>query len=367
VLTTLERLRDVPVGVDTSQVLTASIALPQGAYPDAAAMRGFWSRALERLAKIPGVDAVSFADSRPPRDVEQQNDINLEDHPTPQGEIQPMSPWVGVTTGLFKTVGLTLQEGRLLDDRDFQPNAPDVVVVDRAWAARFFQNEAVLGRRFHSGGCNTCDWTTVVGVVGTVKYLGLDAPDQGTVYWPLRDGDRNRYVLLRSTQPQALKEPLRQAFRELDPSLALTAIATVDQLVTDSLAKPRYLGVLVATFGATALALSLVGIYGILTYFVQQHRRDIGIRLALGGDPFRVGRRVVGDGLAIVMIGVAFGLGMTFLMTRIISSALFGVSSTDPLTLVLVPGFLIMAALTACLIPAWRAAGVDPAEVLRES
>lgn len=367
VLTTLERLREVPVGMDTSKVLTASIALPQGAYPDAAVMRAFWSRALERLAAIPGVEAVAFADGRPPRELEQENDVNLEDHPTPRGENQPTSPWVGATPDFFKTVGLTLQEGRLLDDRDFQPNAPDVVVVDRAWAARFFPNETVLGRRFHSGGCSTCDWTSVVGVVGTVKYLGLDAPDQGTVYWPLRDRDRNRYVLLRSTRPATLTEPLRQAFRELDPSLALAGIATVDQLVTDSLAEPRYLSVLVATFGATALALALVGIYGVLMYFVQQHRRDIGIRLALGGDPFHVGRHVVGQGLVIVLIGVALGLGTTFLTTRIISRSLFGVSATDPWTLVTVPGFLVVAALTACLIPAWRAAGVDPAEVLRES
>jgi putative ABC transport system permease protein len=268
---------------------------------------------------------------------------------------------------LFKTVGLSLQEGRLLDDHDYQPNAPDVVVVDRAWATRFFPNETVLGRRFHSGGCNTCNWTTVVGVVGTVKYLGLDAPDQGTVYWPLRDVDRNRYVLLRSSNPAILIEPLRQAFRELDPSLALSGIATVDQLVTDSLAEPRYLSVLVATFGATALVLSLVGIYGVLAYFVQQHRRDIGIRLALGGDPFHVGRRVVSQGLVIVMAGVAFGLLTTFLTTRIMSSVLFGVSSTDPLTLIAVPTVLVLAGLTACLVPAWRAARVDPAEVLRES
>jgi putative ABC transport system permease protein len=268
---------------------------------------------------------------------------------------------------VFTTVGLKLQEGRLLEDRDFQPDSPDVVVVDRAWASRFFPNQTVLGRRFHSGGCGTCEWTTIVGVVGTVKYLGLDAPDQGTVYWPLRDGDRNRYVLLRSTRPAALMEPLRQVFRELDPSLALTEMATVDQLVTDSLAEPRYLSVLVATFGATALALALVGIYGVLTYFVQQHRRDIGIRLALGGDPFHVGRRIVGQGLAIVAIGVALGLATTLLTARIIAGSLFGVSSTDPLTLVTVPGFLIVSALTACLIPAWRAAGVDPAEVLRES
>ena len=367
VLTTLERLREVPVGVDTTQVLTASIALPAGAYPDAPAMAGFWNRALERLRTIPGVESVAFADGRPPSEVEQQNDIDLEDHPTPASEVQPTSPWVGATTEFFKTVGLTLQDGRLLDDRDFLPDTPNVVVVDRAWAARFFPNETVVGRRFHSGGCNTCDWTTVVGVVGTVKYLGLDAPDQGTVYWPLRDGDRNRYVLLRSTQAATLIEPLRQAFRELDPNLALSGIATVDQLVSDSLAKPKYLSVLVATFGVAALALSLVGIYGVMTYFVQQHHRDIGIRLALGGDPFQIGRRVVNEGLTIVLSGVAVGLGATFLTTQIVSSVLFGVSPTDLTTMVMVPTLLVAAALIACVAPARRAATVDPVEVLRET
>jgi putative ABC transport system permease protein len=367
VLTSLTRLRDVPVGVDASQVLTASIALPQGAYPDAASRRAFWTRALERLGRIPGADAVSFADGRPPLDLDQENDINLEDHPTPPGQMQPTSPWVGATPDFFKTVGLTLQEGRLLDARDFEANAPNVVVVDRAWAARFFPNETVLGRRFHSGGCNTCDWTAVVGVVGTVKYLGLDAPDQGTVYWPLNERERYRYLLLRSTRPAALIEPLREAFRELDPSLALSAVATVDELVSDSLAKPRYLSVLAATFGATALALSLVGIYGVMTYFVQQHRRDIAIRLALGGDPFQIGRRVVSQGLTIVLIGVALGLGATFLMTGIMSSVLFGVSATDSTTIAAVPALLVLAALMACVAPARRAAAVDPAEILRET
>jgi putative ABC transport system permease protein len=264
-------------------------------------------------------------------------------------------------------VGLALQEGRLLEARDFEPGTPNVVVVDRAWAARFFPNESVLGRRLHSGGCNTCNWTTVVGVVGTVKYLGLDAPDQGTVYWTLRDVDRERYVLLRSTHPDALIEPMRQAFRELDPGLALTGIATVDQLVTDSLAKPRYLSVLVATFGAAALALSLVGIYGVMTYFVQQHRRDIGIRLALGGDPFHVGRSVVLQGLAVVAAGVLVGIGTTFLTTTVVSSVLFGVTTTDPATMIAVPALLVTAAFLACVMPARRAAQVDPAEVLKET
>jgi putative ABC transport system permease protein len=207
----------------------------------------------------------------------------------------------------------------------------------------------------------------VVGVVGTVKYLGVDAPDQGTVYWPIRDRDRDRFILIRSDRPSALAAPLHQAMRELDPTLALSGVATVDDLVTNSLATPRYLSVLVATFGAAALVLSLVGIYGVMTYFVQQHRRDIGIRLALGGDPSQVGRFVMGQGLSVVASGVLLGLGTTFFMSKIISSVLFGVSARDPATMVIVPGVLMVAALIACGVPARRAARVDPAEVLRES
>jgi putative ABC transport system permease protein len=367
VLATLDHLREVPVGVEASKILTASVSLPQGPYPDAAAQRAFWDRTLERLRRLPGVQSVSFADSRPPSDINQENDINLEDHPTPPGKIRPASPWVGVTPEFFRTVGLSLQEGRLLDVSDFADNAAEVVVVDRAWADRFFPGQRVLGRRFHSGGCDACPWTSVVGVVGTVKYLGLDAPDQGTVYWPLNERERSRYIMIRSDRPSALTAPLQQAMRELDPNLALSGVATVDDLVTSSLSTPRYLSVLVGTFAAAALLLSLVGIYGVMTYFVQQRRRDIGIRLALGGDPSQVGRLVIGQGLAVVAVGVVLGLGTSVFTSQIISSVLFGVSATDPSTMVMVPGVLIVAAIIACALPARRAARVDPAEVLRES
>ena len=155
--------------------------------------------------------------------------------------------------------------------------------------------------------------------------------------------------------------------RELDPNLALSDVATVDDLVTTSLATPRYLSVLVATFATAALLLSLVGIYGVMSYFVQQQRRDIGIRLALGGDPSHVGRRVIAQGLIVVAIGVLLGLGTTFFTSTVIASVLFGVSATDPATLIAVPGMLLASAFLACAMPARRAARVDPAEVLRES
>src|SRR5262249_7707971 len=220
VLTSLDRLRDVPVGVDTSKILTASVSLPQGSYPNGAAQETFWNRVVERVGALPGVEAVALADSRPPSDVGQENNFDLEDHPATGGKNQPVSGWVGVTPDYFKTVGLTLQEGRLLQPSDFVDNAVNVVVVDRAWANRFFPNDRVLGRRFHQGGCTTCDWTTVVGVIaGTVKYLGLETRDGGTVYWASGTRDRDRYILLRSDRPSALAVPLRQTIRELDPNL----------------------------------------------------------------------------------------------------------------------------------------------------
>jgi ABC-type antimicrobial peptide transport system permease subunit len=200
-----------------------------------------------------------------------------------------------------------------------------------------------------------------------VKYLGLDAPDQGTVYWPIPDGVRNRFVLIRSERPSMLAQPLRQRVRELDPNLAVTGVMTVDELVTDSLATPRYLSVLVGTFGAAALALSIVGIYGVMTHFVQRHRRDIGIRLALGGDPARVRRLVIGQGLAVVAIGVAAGVGAAFFTGKIVGSVLFDVSPTDPLTLTMVPCVLVAAAALACALPARRASTISPAEILKES
>ena len=139
---------------------------------------------MERLAAVPGVEAAALADSRPPNESGQRNNFDLEDRPTPAGQNQPICPWVGASPEFFSTVGLRLERGRLLDDRSLQDN---VVVVDRAWATRFFPGEEVLGRRFRSGGCTDCPWTTVVGVVGNVKWTGLEATEDGTVYFPFVD------------------------------------------------------------------------------------------------------------------------------------------------------------------------------------
>ena len=364
VLTSLDRLNHVPIGVDIDRILTASVSLSGPRYSRDADRAAFWKQALESLAALPAVEAASLSDSRPPSESGQRNNFDLQDKPTPDGQNQPICTWVGVSPEFFKTVGLRLERGRLLDDRSLQE---DVVVVDRAWANRFFPGEEVLGRRFKSGGCTSCPWTTVVGVVGNVKWMGLEAPEDGTVYFLLVDLPEAFFVLRTTGDPLSLSLSLQQAVKELDPGLALSSIATGNDLVSEALATPRYLSILIATLALTALMLSVVGIYGVMTYFVQQHTRDIGIRLALGGEPARVRRMVVGHGLRLVLFGVAAGIGAALAANRFIETLLFGVSPTDARALLGVPLALMAVATIACLLPAWRAAAVDPAEILRDT
>jgi len=367
VLQSLDRLSHVPIGIDTGRILTANVSLSGPRYGQDDDRKAFWTRAQERLAALPGVDGAAIADTLPPGQAGNLNNFNLEDHPTPEGQNQPLCPWISTSPGFFKAVGLTLERGRFFDDRDSKPDAPPVIVVDRAWADRFFPGLNALGRRLREGGCTDCPWTTVVGVVSTVKYSGLESPDAGTVYSPFASW-QNGYVVLRTAfDPARLAPALRQAMTELDPALPISEVATGDQLVAEALLTPRYMTVLIGMFGLTALVLSVVGIYGVMAYFVQQHTRDIGIRLALGGDPSAMRRMVVQQGLVLVLIGTVVGTGAALLAGRLMTTVLFGVAPTDPRTLLSVPVTLMIAATIACLVPARRAARLDPAEILREN
>jgi predicted permease len=367
VLASLDRLAHVDVGIETEHLLTASVTLPGARYPQSSDRQAFWDRAVERLTALPGVEAVALADSRPPVEASNTNNFDLEDHPTPAGQNQPLCRWVAASSTFFQAVGLRLERGRLFDERDRQPNAPPVIIVDTAWASRFFRGEDVLGRRLREGGCTSCPWTTVVGVTSAVKFNGLNAPDDGVVYTPFVTGASGFVVLRASRDPASLTSGLRQTVRQLDPGLALSGIATGDELVSTSLAQPRYLGVLIGMFALTAVVLSIVGIYGVMTHFVQQHTRDIGIRLALGGEPSAMRRMVVVRGLRLVVAGVGLGMGGALLGARLMTAVLFGVSPTDLPTMVAVPGALLAVAAIACLVPAGRAARLDPAAILRES
>jgi predicted permease len=366
-LMSLHRLERVDLGFDTTNLVTAAIRLPSTQYTDRARRDAFWTAINERAGGLAGVSAFALADGRPPRDVDDFNNFDLEKFPTPPGRSQPVTPWIAVTPDYFRTLGVSLLEGRLLEERDSLPTSPDVVVVDRAWARRFFPGQSAVGQRLKGGGCSSCDWTTVVGVVSDVKYAGLDKPNEGSVYMTLTStGWWSRYILLRTTAaPSVVLPQLRDLVRQVDPSVAVADPATMDDLVASSLEVPRSLSWLIATLAGAALLLSTIGIYGVMSHYVQEHARDMSIRLALGGTAGMVARQVLRHGMLIVGTGIGAGIVVTFLSTRFMAALLFGVGAADPTAFAAVAALLMALALIACAVPSRRAVRVDPASVLR--
>jgi predicted permease len=372
-LATLTALARVDLGFDRANIATGGVQLPPPQYRDTAQIMAFWNELQTRVERLPGITAVAFADGRPPDDVGNQNNFDLEQSPAAPGQSQPVTPWVGVTPEYFRVMGITLLEGRLFDATDGLRESIDTIVVDRAWAKRFFPNESAIGKRLKEGGCTTCPWTVVVGVVSEVKYDGLDAANHGAVYWPIPGRGaqpagvaRFRYVIARTAaDPQQALTALRQTVKDLDPTLPFTNAATMDDMVDRALQLPRSMTAVIGGFAIIALALSIVGIYGVMAYYVQQHLRPIGIRLALGSTTSALFRLIVGQGLRIVAIGTVLGLLAGVALTRWMSSLLFGVSPLDPRTFALVAIVMLAVAFVACSVPARRAIGIDPARVLR--
>lgn len=362
------RLQRVDPGFPPERLLTVHLPLASAAYPEPEARQEFWRQVTERAAALPGALAAAGSVGRPPSEYPFDNNFNLEDRPTPPDRAEPTCPWTIVSPGYFETLEIPLLEGRKFDSRD-GPDAPTAVVVDRTWTERFYPGEEAVGRRLTSGGCNhpDCPRLTVIGVVGEVKYAGLDDPGQGVVYLVDRQAPiTGGYLFVRTaSDPLALLPELRSAVAELDPALPLTRIATMDELLRDELAAPRNFLALIGGFAAVALLLAAVGIYGVMSFFVQQHAREIGIRIAVGCEPGSVLALVVGRGLAVAALGLAAGVAGALALTRFLLSQLFEVSPTDVTTFGLAVAGLAATALVACLVPAWRAARIDPVTTLR--
>jgi putative ABC transport system permease protein len=363
-LITLNELKRVDIGFSERQLLTASVRLPAERYKEDASVVALWDELARRLSGVAGVTGVAFTDTLPPDGASNINNFELEGLLPEQA--RAATPWAAVSPGYFRVLGLSLLEGRLLDEHDARTEYLESVVVDRAWARRFFPGRSALGRRFKEGGCSTCPWTTVVGVVSDVRYTGLSQPDEGTVYWPLSGGSSRSVVLKTAGDPHLVLPQVRQVLHAVEPAAPLTDIATIDDLVAQSLDAPGSLSWLVAAFALVAVLLSLVGIYGVMAHFVQQNRKDISVRLALGGSAAAVERHVVGHGVSAVGAGIAIGVVIALAGTRVMANLLFGVTAIHLPTFMGVSLALLATALVACAVPARRAANLEPAAVLRD-
>jgi putative ABC transport system permease protein len=301
----------------------------------------------------------------PPDNGGDVNNFDLIDRPVPVGTTQPTAPWPGVTPEYFRALGVPLLEGRLFTPAD-TAGAPPVAVVSRAWARHYFPDGTAVGRRLISGGCTSCPPTVIVGIVGDVKYLGLNGGSEA-VYESLTAGwYRSLILFVRSAAaPAGVRAPVLAALRSVDPDIPLNdAVPMVDRLY-GSVAAPRHWMFLLGGFAVTAVLLSAVGIFGLLSYTVRTRRREIGVRMALGAERSTVVRMIVGRGMIHALTGTLIGLAVALAGTRSLANNLFQLSPTDPVTLLAVTALLLLTALLACLIPARRAASVNPVEAIR--
>ncbi|MCG6954385.1 MAG: ABC transporter permease [Gemmatimonadetes bacterium] len=323
----------------------------------------FYERVIDKVRSLPGVVSAGAVKDAPFRGAGERWGFTTEGMTVPAGEEGPSAMVLHVSDGYFHTIG-----ARILDGREFTPqdraDAPPVFVVNEALAMQYFPGQQAVGKAIFIGEDHP---VTIVGVVADIRQSAMDEPAQPTIYVDNLQDTRVKVTLVARTagDPLALAGPLREAIWSIDPNQTITSIFTFDDIVSEAVARPRLLTVLLGSFGVLGLILGALGIYGVLAYLVGHRQREIGLRLALGARPGAVERMVVGRGLLLSSIGVALGLVGAFGLTRYIQGVLFGVAPTDPITFVGVALVLVTTAALASWAPARRAAAVDPVAALR--
>jgi predicted permease len=365
----------VDPGFEPEGVLTGFVSLPNARYPDGVARRQFWDGLLADVRDTPGVEEAAFTSQLPFSGNNSNSVITPEGYVPPPGE-SLLSPYQNtVSEGYFDAMGIEVMEGRAFLPSD-GPDDLRVIVIDEWLANRYWPNESPLGQRMIYGAIPGMDdipeeaFHTIVGVVRTVKQLDLTQPDAehtGAYYFALAQRPFAFGTLVaraESDDAAGLTPDVRAVLGRLDGELPLFGVATMEDRIQQSLLQRRVPLILLSVFAAVALFLAMVGIYGALAYSVNQRRREIGIRMAMGSAPGQVFRTVVGQGLRVTALGLVTGALAALLLTRLIQTLLFGVGATDPVVMLSVAGILAVVGLGACVLPARRATTVDPVDAL---
>ena len=363
-----ERLNRVDPGFNPRGVLTYGVVLPRAKYDSIATVPPVFTRLLERTRSIPGVQAAALSNTLPMGGSGYVT-FYIEGRPqTADGQVTEDVQPFSVTPDYFRVLGIPLRRGRLIEPQDVD-GAPRVAVINEEMHRRYFGDRDPIGARVTFGDPEdtASTWFTVVGVVGNVAQEGLTAKPYAQLYRPLfQVPQRGVWMSVRTAgEPMAVASATRAALKAVDPDVPANEVRTMEDRIAENIAQPRVSVALLGSFSGVALLLAAIGIYGVVSYTVAQRTREIGIRMALGARREGVLRLVIGQGLAPVAAGVAVGLALALAATRLMSSLLYGVSATDPLTFGAVALFLGAVALVATYIPARRATRVDPLVALR--
>src|SRR5262249_1496801 len=361
------RLQAVNPGFDPANRLTMRIALPASQYSNEAAM-SFLSRLEEKLAGIPAVISSSVMNGLPPQRPPNFNDTQIENFvPRPGGPVQNVDFYQTVGVRFFETLGARLVEGRFIDERDSQ-QAPPVVVINETMARTFWPGQSALGRRLRPTGLPDAPWRTIVGVVADMKNGGTDQPTGTEAFMPWRqlNGMRLVQVVLRTARaPESVASAARTTIAQLDPTLPVAAVRSMDEVVSQSQSRPRFLSVLLTFFTTVALALAAIGVYGVISYSVARRTAEFGIRMAVGADTSRILRMVLNQAALLGLIGVGIGVIAAFWLTRFMKSVLFATEPLDLPTFAATAAMLFVVTLLASWLPARRATRIDPNIALR--
>jgi predicted permease len=363
-------LSSITPGFRPEGALTLRVSLPAAAYDDER-LAAFVESVSQRLAALPGVRAVGAVDSLPLTGSATGSGHALEDFPLGDNDLPPVFITNAADPGYREALGIPLVEGRFFEPADNHQRRR-VVVVNQALARRYWPNGGALGRRVSPGRPDEQGWYEIVGVVGDIRYEDLQTEPRATVFYPILGpegsggfGTNVSFVLRTADSTESVAEPARSAVWSIDPNVPITQVMTLEDLVRDARAPMAFSMSLLLIASALAVLLGAVGTYGVVSYVVSQRTQEIGVRMALGALRRQVRSMILKDGLLTAVPGLLLGLFAAFALTRTMASLLYSVSPLDPLTFVLAPLLLLAVAVASSLLPADRAAKVNPLTALR--
>jgi predicted permease len=366
------QLQQVPTGLEAplDRLLTMRVSVSGKQYGDARQQDAFFRRVADRARQMPGVESASLSDSLPPDRSTNDDTFTIEGQLLGPGQTNPSIQNTRATGDYFRVMGIPLRRGRWFTDADIV-GAPYIAMISESMARRFFPDQDPIGKRIRESGPDLTNlpFREIVGVVGDVKYAGLDRDTSSAYYlafWQDQGVGTANFLTVKTHAPAAgMAESLSRELRRMEPNIIVNQAVTMEEAISDSVAQPRFRTTLIGAFALLALLLAGVGIYGVIAYSVSQRTQEIGVRMALGARSEDVLRMVLGESAVLAGIGIVIGLAGALALTRLLAGLLFAVQPTDPLTFAAVS--LLLAAVSVCagFLPARRATRIDPLMALR--